>query len=80
MCTALLEPLVSGGELARFIYLSGLAQKIAIVCIVTSSATWGLGTGQGQRKLLRWTVNLRAVDLNLFCLLTMQELRDHPDI
>lgn len=78
MSTALLEPLVSGGVLSGFIHLSGLAPKIAIVCIVTSSATWGLGTG--QRELLRWTVNLSAVDLNLFCLLAMQELRNHPDI
>lgn len=40
----------------------------------------GTGNRQGRRELLRWTVNLRAVDLNLFCLLTMQELRNHPDI
>lgn len=59
---------------AGFRDLGDLALKIVIqICIVTSSASWALGAGQGQRELLRGTVNLRAVDLNLFCRLTMQE-------
>lgn len=59
LCTAL-EPLVSGGELAGLIYLSVLAPVMAIVCIVTSSATWGLGMEQGQHELLGETVNLKG--------------------
>jgi len=40
-------------ELEGLIYLSGLSPQIAIVGTVTSSATWGLGMGQGQHELLR---------------------------
>lgn len=45
-----------------FIYFSGLAPKVAVVCMVTSSASWGLGKEQECCELLRWTVNVRAVN------------------
>lgn len=45
------------------------APKVAVVSVVTSSVSWGLGKEQGCCELLRWMINIRAVNLNLLCLL-----------
>lgn len=44
-----------------FISFSGLAPKVAVVCVVTSSAAWGLGKEQGRCELLRGAVNVNLL-------------------
>lgn len=48
-------------ELVAFISFSGLAPKVAVVCVVTSSASWGLGKEQGRCELLRGAVNVNLL-------------------